>query len=80
MYARSLVSNAGWSKKTQSPSYRSVTGGGVAAQVSVGDQGLPGSTKPAASSTGFNAEIQQGKRVRGQERDELHGKLHGGWR
>ena len=53
MYARSLVSNAGWSKKTQSPSYRSVTGGGVAAQVSVGDQGLPGSTKPAASSTGF---------------------------
>ena len=67
MYARSLTLNAGLSKKTHRPRGRLVTGGAVAAQVSVGDQGAPSRTKPAGGGTHFQAEIQQGKRFWSKE-------------
>jgi hypothetical protein len=74
MYARSLISNAGWSKKTQRPSGRPVTGGGMAAQVAVGYQGTVQAAMRAASGTPGDAEVKQFARTGGEESGEFHGR------
>ena len=72
MYARSLVSNAGWSKKTQRPRGGPVTGGGMAAQVAMGYQGTVQAAMRAASGTPGDTEVQQFARTGGKESGEFH--------
>jgi hypothetical protein len=58
MCVRSLISNAGWSKKTLRPRGRIMTGGGMAAQVAVGNQGATTLAMRAGGSTNGRAEIE----------------------
>lgn len=75
MCVRSLISNTGWSKKTLRPGGRFVTGGSMAAQVSVGDQRAAKLAMRAGGGTDGCAEIEQRPRVWGQESGELHARI-----
>lgn len=72
MYVRSLISSAGWSKKTLRAAGLAVTRGGMAIEVSVGDQRSAKLAMRANAGTNGDAEIEQRPRARGEESGELH--------
>jgi hypothetical protein len=72
MCVRSLILNAGWSKKTLCPGGLPVTGGGMAAQITMGDQSPAKLAMRAVAGTNGDAEIEQRPRTRREEWSELH--------
>lgn len=72
MCVRSLISHAGWSKKTQRPGGRFVTGCGMAAQIAMGDQGIVTLAMRAGTGAYLDTEIEQFPRARREKSGELH--------